>query len=66
MAMSGDIAYALSKKYVAETMAGAGAIKGDKGDTPQRGIDYWTNTDKEEILSECKSYIDSEILGGES
>ena len=34
--------------------------------TPQKGTDYWTNTDKEEILSECKSYIDSEILGGES
>lgn len=39
---------------------------GENGDTPQKGTDYWTNTDKEEILSECKSYIDSEILGGES
>lgn len=32
MAMTGDVALALSKKYVEETMAGAGAIKGDKGD----------------------------------
>ena len=39
---------------------------GENGVTPQKGTDYWTNTDKEEILSECKSYIDSEILGGES
>lgn len=39
---------------------------GVNGETPQRGTDYWTSSDKEEILSECKSYIDSEILGGES
>lgn len=31
MAMTGDVALSLAKKYVKETMAGAGAIKGDKG-----------------------------------
>lgn len=41
-------------------------FKGDDGKTPQRGVDYWTNSDKAEIVSECKSYIDSEILGGAS
>ena len=47
--------------------------KGDKGDpgtngkdgtdgyTPQRGTDYWTDSDKAEI----KSYVDQAILGGE-
>lgn len=39
MAMSGDVAYALSKKYAAETMKGAGAIKGEKGDPGKDGKD---------------------------
>ena len=46
--------------------------KGDKGDkgadgrdgadgyTPQKGVDYWTDSDKEEI----KSYVNEAILGG--
>ena len=33
------------------------ALKGDKGDTPQKGVDYWTEEDKEEI----NKYIDKEI-----
>ena len=36
---------------------GEQGIQGDKGDTPQKGIDYWTNEDKEEI----NKYIDQEI-----
>ena len=35
-------------------------IQGPKGDTPVRGIDYWTNADKAEI----KSYVDNAILNG--
>ena len=35
--------------------------KGDNGDTPIRGTDYWTDADKAEI----KSYVDEAILGGE-
>lgn len=46
--------------------SGADGKDGANGVSPQRGTDYWTSSDKEEILSECKSYIDSEILGGES
>lgn len=45
---------------------GKDGSNGADGKSPVKGVDYWTNTDKEEILSECKSYIDSEILGGES
>lgn len=41
-------------------------IKGPKGDTPFRGTDYWTETDKTEIKSYCQDYIDTELLGGAS
>lgn len=34
--------------------------KGDKGDPPVRGVDYWTEADKAEI----KAYVDEAILGG--
>ena len=34
---------------------------GNDGYTPQKGIDYWTETDKDEI----KTYVDNLILGGE-
>lgn len=35
-------------------------LKGDKGDSPVRGTDYWTDADKAEI----KAYVDEAILGG--
>lgn len=34
--------------------------KGEDGETPEKGIDYWTEEDKAEI----KSYVDEAILGG--
>lgn len=37
-----------------------GKIKGEKGDFPQKGIDYWTESDKAEI----KAYVEDSILGG--
>lgn len=40
--------------------AGPQGPKGDKGDPPVRGVDYWTDADKNEI----KSYVDEAILGG--
>lgn len=42
------------------------SLQGKDGDTPKRGIDYWTNEDIEVIKSDCKSYIDNEIIGGNS
>ena len=39
MAMTGDDALLLARKYVKDTMAGAGAIKGDKGDAGKDGVD---------------------------
>lgn len=37
---------------------------GKDGHTPVRGTDYWTDTDKNEILNETKSYVDDAILNG--
>lgn len=34
---------------------------GEDGKTPERGIDYWTEQDKNEI----KNYVEEAILGGE-
>jgi hypothetical protein len=42
------------------------ADKGDKGDAPVRGTDYWTAEDIAAIEAHCEDYIDSEILGGTS
>ena len=47
---------------------GAKGDKGDKGDagySPVRGIDYWTEADKEEMKTYIRSYIEEIILGGE-
>lgn len=43
MAMSGDVALALAKKYAKDTMAGAGAIKGDKGDNGKSAYEIALN-----------------------
>ena len=40
MALSGDVAYALSKQYVEKSIVGMGAIKGDKGDKGDEGAVY--------------------------
>ena len=37
---------------------------GNDGHTPVRGVDYWTESDKNEILSETKNYVDDAILNG--
>lgn len=37
---------------------------GNDGHTPARGVDYWTENDKNEILNETKSYVDDAILNG--
>lgn len=37
---------------------------GNDGHTPARDVDYWTDADKKEILSETKNYVDDAILNG--
>lgn len=41
-------------------------IKGADGDTPEKGVDYWTTADQNNIKSYCKDYIDTNLLGGAS
>ena len=35
-------------------------LKGDMGPKPKKGVDYWTEADKQEI----KAYVEEAILGG--
>lgn len=44
-----------------EGVAGADGKDGIDGKTPEKGVDYWTEADKQEI----KDYVDSAILNGE-
>ena len=37
---------------------------GNDGHTPVRGVDYWTEDDKNEILNETKNYVDDAIING--
>ena len=56
-------AIALQAMAVAESVrqdADAGAFQGAMGPAPVRGVDYWTQADKNEI----RAYVDSAILGG--
>lgn len=46
--------YALIKRMISSI------TKGEKGDKPVRGIDYWTDED----IAEIKSYVDAAITGG--
>lgn len=43
-----------------ESLRGPRGIQGPKGDTPERGVDYWTAAD----IAEIQSYVDDAILGG--
>lgn len=69
----------IAKKYVADTMEGAGAIKGDRGKSAYEVAqdNGFEGTENEWLISLqggsmadikefCKSYIDSELLGGAS
>ena len=51
---------ALAQAKASGEFDGKPGEKGDPGETPVRGADYWTDADKAEI----KSYVDNAILGG--
>ena len=36
-------------------------VKGDKGDTPQRGIDYWTESEVNQVIKEITRLIQSSL-----
>ena len=35
--------------------------RGENGYTPQREVDYWTDADKEEIITEVEKYVDTSV-----
>ena len=37
------------------------SLKGQSGYTPQKGVDYWTDNDIEEIKEYCDTYINSQL-----
>ena len=37
---------------------------GNDGHTPVRGVDYWTDDDKQSIYDETKKYVEDAILNG--
>lgn len=39
-------------------------VAGPKGDTPVKGVDYYTDKDKQELLDSVKQYIDDAIENG--
>lgn len=39
------------------TVQGKRGEKGEKGDAPQKGIDYWTDADKQDIKKYCDEQI---------
>lgn len=41
-------------------------IKGDKGDPPVRGVDYWTDSDVQEFKDYCVETITQQWFGTES
>ena len=58
-ALNGESAYNIAVKngFVGTEQEWLNSLKGD---SPVKGIDYWTETD----IAEIKSYVDDAILGG--
>ena len=58
-ALNGESAYNIAVKngFVGTEQEWLDSLKGD---SPVKGIDYWTETD----IAEIKSYVDDAILGG--
>ena len=42
------------------------AIRGEAGHTPERGVDYWTTSDKEQIVSDVIAELPNHGGGGDS
>lgn len=55
-----------SSSYTWNKVKGADGAKGDPGDTPVRGADYWTTADVNAMKAHIEDYVDTNILGGAS
>ena len=47
-----------------EGQQGVQGKNGNDGHTPVRGVDYWTDADKQSIYDETKQYVEDAILKG--
>lgn len=47
-----------------EGQQGVQGKNGNDGHTPVRGVDYWTDADKQSIYDETKQYVEDAILNG--
>lgn len=47
-----------------EGQQGIQGQNGNDGHTPVKGVDYWTDADKQSIYGETKQYVDDAILNG--
>lgn len=61
-ALNGESAYDIAVKngFVGTEAEWLESLRGEKGVSPVKGIDYWTEAD----IAEIKSYVDDAILGG--
>lgn len=55
--MSSALAAALEDAKQSGEFDGPRGIQGEKGDTPVKGVDYWTDADKQEIVDEVLDAI---------
>ena len=58
---AGVISWTNNKGLTNPTPVSIKGPKGDPGDTPQRGVDYWTDED----IAQIQGYVEEAILGGE-
>lgn len=56
--------FVFSNGPVVASFKGAKGDKGNDGHTPVRGVDYWTDDDKQSIYDETKKYVEDAILNG--
>lgn len=55
------VTLAAAKKYTADSLIGAGAVKGKDGKTPVKGVDYWTEEDKTSIINDVGEAMSSDF-----
>ena len=69
---NGDSAYQIALKHgfvgtEEQWLASLKGDKGDKGNSPIKGVDYWNDSDIASIETYCSEYIDTQItqaIGG--
>lgn len=52
---AGNLSWTNDKGLANPATVNIKGAKGDKGDSPQKGTDYWTEADKQEIITEAQT-----------